>query len=326
MLGAKIKKRAFQRSGHVEGKGMAADEPYSLRLNRVFGPSLPAKKKWYAVSSDWSYRPSEFVIGPLFTDDVLDVNIYDLFDRNGGQVNPSWFGSSRKKDRVLVSTLFGIFAKAVRSKNPTADKFIGSVEFAALKQQMNDLELDNLAGLHEQLPANSSIFPETPPSLPEDLRPPQSVHHKGELMEYLGDLADIEKGNLGPRLKAKRVGVLAKNVIDVLASNSPNFSGCDLGKIFGYGFLLCPEDRQRFVTDLMSSAVHTVAEKQGVRKALSRMLSEDLNRKYLEAQRVPDWVQLYVKLSTKLPNKSWQTLLNFLNIGRSGVSLCLLFV
>ena len=82
----------------------------------------------------------------------------------------------------------------------------------------------------------------------------------------------------------------------------------------------------RFVTDLMSSAVYTVAEKQGVRKALSRMLSDDLKRKYLEAQRVPDWVQLYLKLSTKLPNKSWQTRLNFLNIGRSGVSLCLLFV
>jgi len=153
------------------------------------------------------------------------------------------------------------------------------------------------------------------------LRPQQSVHHKGELIEYLGDLADIKKGNLGPRLKAKRAGVLAKNMIDVLASNSPNLSGCDLGKIFGYGFLLCPEDRQRFVTDLMSTAVHTVAEKQGVRKALSPMLSEDLNRKYLEAQQVPDWVQLYVKLSTKLPNISWQTLLNFLNIGRSGKSV-----
>jgi len=76
------------------------------------------------------------------------VNIYDLFDHNGGQVNPSWFGSSRKKHNVLVSTLFGIFAQAVRSKNQTVDKFIGSVEFAALKQQMNDLELDNLAGLH----------------------------------------------------------------------------------------------------------------------------------------------------------------------------------
>jgi len=56
------------------------------------------------------------------------------------------------------------------------------------------------------------------------------------------------------------------------------------------------------------------------------MFSEDLNQKYLEAQRDPDGVQLNVKLSTKLPNKSWQTLLNFLNIGHSGVSLCLIFV
>jgi len=135
----------------------------------------------------------------------LDVNLYDLFDRNDGQVYPSWFGSSRKKDKVLVSTLFGIFAKVVHSKNLTADKFIGSVEFAALKQQMT-LSWIIWRDFMNSFPPIQVSFPRRPPSLPQDLQLPQSVQRKGELMEYLGDFADIEKGNLGPHLKAKRAG------------------------------------------------------------------------------------------------------------------------
>lgn len=297
---------------------MAAHKPRSIHLNRVFGASLPASQKWFAVSSDWSYRPCHFSSGPLFKNDMLETNIYDLVDCNGAQINPSWFGTARKKDKVVVSTLFGIIAKAIRSKQTATDKFINSAEFSALKAHINSF---NLAGSHDRLPAIRNSLSETPPSLPEDLQMQQTFNnHEAEMKKSIKDLVDIDSGMFGPRLKAKRAGVLAKSVIDGLTSNSPNASGCDLGKLFGYGFMFCAEDRQRFVSDLISTAIETVAEKQGIRKALSRMLNEDLNRKYLEAQRVPDWVQLYVKLSTKLPNQSWQTLLNFLNIGRTGVS------
>lgn len=125
-------------------------------------------------------------------------------------------------------------------------------------------------------------------------------------------------------MKAKRAGTVANKLLDVLAQHLT--CGSDLGKIFGYGLLYCAEDRQNFVRDVISTALQAVSEKQGIRKALSRMPYDDLNRQYLEAQRVPDWIQLYVKLSTKFPNRPWQTLLNFLNIGRSGVSLSCTFL
>lgn len=94
----------------------------------------------------------------------------------------------------------------------------------------------------------------------------------------------------------------------------------DLGKVFGYGLLHCAKDNQNFVCEVISTALETVAEKQGIKKAFGTILCEELNTRYLELLQVRHWLQLYVKLATKLPNRSWQTLLNFLNIGRSGVS------
>ena len=83
------------------------------------------------------------------------------------------------------------------------------------------------------------------------------------------------------------------------------------------------QENEEFVRETVSSTVLTVAEKQGVRKAFTTLLNENVYNEYINTLRVPDWIQLYVKLATKLPNRSWQTLLNFLNIGRSGVSLIL---
>ena len=80
-----------------------------------------------------------------------------------------------------------------------------------------------------------------------------------------------------------------------------------------------PRITKNYVREVISTALETVAEKQGIKKAFGTILCEDLNTRYLESLRVPHWLQLYVKLTTKLPNRSWQTLLNFLNIGRSGV-------
>lgn len=139
-----------------------------------------------------------------------------------------------------------------------------------------------------------------PPSSPEDLRSvPQRFTLESGFKQPLEAFAELENCTTlitGPRLKAKRAGTVANKLLDVLAQHLT--CGSDLGKIFGYGLLYCAEDRQNFVRDVISTALQTVSEKQGIRKALSRMPYDDLNRQYLEAQRVPDWIQLYVKLST----------------------------
>jgi len=95
---------------------MAACEPgpYSLRLKRVFGPSLANTTRWYVVLNEWSYRPNHNTISNTVTPficDIVEVSIHNLVDNNGAKVHPLWFGLGRKKDMVIVSTLFGILVK-----------------------------------------------------------------------------------------------------------------------------------------------------------------------------------------------------------------------
>lgn len=65
---------------------------------------------------------------------------------------------------VVVSTLFGILAKAVYSNSTEDDKVLFSVAYAAIKDLVNGLGIDQLA--------KRSCFPttihETPPSSPEE--------------------------------------------------------------------------------------------------------------------------------------------------------------
>lgn len=117
----------------------------------------------------------------------------------------------------------------------------------------------------------------------------------------------------------RRAGAIAKSCIDSLREDET--SGSDIGKVLGYGLLYDPDESHKtFVKDVLSTALCTVAEKKGIKRTFDTSLSDNLTTDYVQSLRVPDWIQLYVKLATKLPNRSWQTLLNFLNIGRSGVS------
>ena len=102
----------------------SAPSSYSLNLRRVLGPSPPKCKNWYAVSSEWSYRPNRETVASTvapFNEEIAEISIHKLVDCIGAKADPSWFGSARKKDMVVVSTLFGILAKAVQSKNPKED-------------------------------------------------------------------------------------------------------------------------------------------------------------------------------------------------------------
>jgi len=101
---------------------------------------------------------------PPFIDHVIEVSIHDLVDNNGAKVHPLWFGLGRKKDMVVVSTLFGILAKAIQGKKTQDDKVIGSLEFKIIKDLINSTPIDEMAGKSE-IPA---ILPETPPTSPDD--------------------------------------------------------------------------------------------------------------------------------------------------------------
>lgn len=71
---------------------------------------------------------------------------------------------------------------------------------------------------------------------------------------------------------------------------------------------------------MVASTIGVLIKKEGLKSAVSSLVGDEVMKSLLRTYRVPDWQQLYVKLATKFPDKSWQTALNFLNVGRSGVS------
>ena len=65
------------------------------------------------------------------------------------------------------------------------------------------------------------------------------------------------------------------------------------------------QENEEFVRETVSSPLLTVAEKQGDRRAFRSFLKENIYDEYFSTIGVPGWIQLYVKLATKLPNRSW---------------------
>ena len=86
---------------------------------------------------------------------------------------------------------------------------------------------------------------------------------------------------------------------------------------------LWQQEHQLAVSSAVSEAIEIVALNKGLKAAADFAFTADVQQKRQIAMRAPDWLQVYVKLETKLPDNGWQTVLNFLNLGRSGVSYSL---
>ena len=102
--------------------------------------------------------------------------------------------------------------------------------------------------------------------------------------------------------------------------NAFNSSYGSLGAILGYGSIYGNQEHQLVVSSAVSEAVEIVALNKGLKAAADFAFTAEVQQKRQMAMRTPDWLQVYVKLETKLPDNGLQTILNFLNLGRSGVS------
>ena len=71
---------------------------------------------------------------------------------------------------------------------------------------------------------------------------------------------------------------------------------------------------------IVMDVVDTVAEKRGVGDTFKELLSEETLNRYVDSRRVPDWVLVYFKLKARISDSTWQTAINFTNLGRTGVS------
>ena len=94
-----------------------------------------------------------------------------------------------------------------------------------------------------------------------------------------------------------------------------------IASVLGNTFLCGTTEERGKVRDTISEVIDLVMESKGTKKGLSQLLSPETLARIFESMRVPDWVLLYFKLQTRLPDSAWQTLLNLTRLGKSGVSL-----
>lgn len=72
--------------------------------------------------------------------------------------------------------------------------------------------------------------------------------------------------------------------------------------------------------DRVLEVVDQVTKSKGSKNVLTELLLPETLENVFQSIRVPDWVLLFFKLQTRLPDSAWQTLLNLTRLGKSGVS------
>lgn len=111
-------------------------------------------------------------------------------------------------------------------------------------------------------------------------------------------------------LLKKRARRVFERVSDVCAQNRES-----LASVLGNMCAFKDQEAQGIVMDV----VDLVAEKRGVGDTFKELPSEETLDRYVDSRRVPDWVLVYFKLRARISDSTWQTAINFTNLGRTGV-------
>ena len=99
--------------------------------------------------------------------------------------------------------------------------------------------------------------------------------------------------------------------------NASNSSYGNLGAIpLCYGSFYGNQEHQLAVSSAVSETVEIVALDKGLKAAVNFEFTAEVQLKRQIAKRAPDLLQVYVKVETKLLDNGWQTILNFLNLGK----------
>ena len=286
-------------------------------------------------------KVSQFIKGKFFEcfpNEISRVRVSDLWRENGEHVPYEWFGVQNSEEAFTI-TLFGLCGGLVKLCSTADDGFLSSDIFVSLVDKINNLDVDesravdgtanmaidgtpkrriiilekDLQFYREKVRETKNLIAntlETPPTTPL----PSTSRKIDTLI-----LSDINDSSLGPISKKREMRTFSSLALEDIDDAFHSSYG-RLGAILGFGFIYGKEEHQQAVKSAISEAIEIVAENKGLGSAAELAFTPDVKEKQEAAIRVPDWVQLYVKLETKLLDDGWQTVLNFLNLGKSGVS------
>ena len=95
--------------------------------------------------------------------------------------------------------------------------------------------------------------------------------------------------------------------------------GESISCVLANSFIFGNDAERSKVIDIISDVVEMIMEARGSQKGLSELFTSEKYGCILKSMRVPDWVLLYFKLQTRLPDSAWQTLLNLTQLAKSKV-------
>jgi hypothetical protein len=225
----------------------------------------------------------------------------------------------------------------MRQRDLPANGFIKSSGFSKVVAAINALHLEDEVGAiigfggefeNEVLHLKKQIFEgeKKVKDLEESLQEMKTkiLHLQSFIDESKGNsqldssIEDTKNSPLGSTNKKRKVHSICRKVFGDLQDVSERYRetvGCVLGNHFVFG---SDEDKDD-VRDIVSETLEIVLEANASKKALLDVTHPETYERIMDSMRVPDWVLLYFKLQTQLPDSAWQTLLNLTHLGRGGV-------
>ena len=126
--------------------------------------------------------------------------------------------------------------------------------------------------------------------------------------------------DLGTINKKRQVLKRCRKITAVLDDVSERYNE-SIAAVLGNSFLYGTDGEREKVQGIISEVIDLIVTKsKGSRNGLTELLSPQTLTNVFQSMRVPDWVLLFFKLQTRLPDSAWQTLLNLTRLGKSGVS------
>ncbi|KAK3736761.1 hypothetical protein QZH41_008001 [Actinostola sp. cb2023] len=207
---------------------------------------------------------------------------------------------SRRERQTSEEEIEALEEKLILSRKHTESLQIQLEASSSLLKKLRLKEVTNRTP-----PPNSSIFPPKP----------DSGYHSSTTQAVSPNIEEISKKNASrPTIKRKtvesRVKSVKKDIDDVCKSRRESLS-----TVFAQGILAEDEATQSTLDEM----VDIITEIKGYKEGFHSIFSGEKWSAYFKSLRRPDWALLYYKLKAKLPDESWQTMLNVTTLGRTGV-------
>ena len=322
-----------------------------LMFRKVFSSKLDRSTTWYALSIDVCLvAPRKFGLTnffQVFTNEIKKVQLIELQTENGDKVPESWFFPSGNKTRVsdvYVGTAFAIIGGLCNRRSDLlqlktvlcpevleAIKAIQLEEFNVKTAQEASTIDGRIGCLNGQAfqgdtlgKSNLKLWPKTksPPKIqcaPKLVQSP--IESNTSSSSDNQSIDEICCSKLTSPVKRRKIREKAREIFGKI-NNVCEYHHESLASVLTVCCTSNPQSRASEVREIISKVIDGVSQNRGIKRTFAELISEDAWEKRMAEIRVPDWQCLLLKLQGKIPDESWQSLINVTKLGKKEVCFC----